>query len=74
MQKEEFLLTKDSEYIELIGLLKAMGIAQTGGHAKQIVDDGVITVNGEQELRKRYKTKPGDVVNINDELEITITA
>lgn len=73
MQKEEFPLNPSSEYIELIGLLKAMGIAQTGGHAKQIVDDGVISVNGAQELRKRYKTKVGDVVNINDELEITIT-
>ena len=27
-------------YIELIGLLKALGIAETGGHAKAIVEEG----------------------------------
>ena len=28
----------NGEYIELLALLKALGIAQTGGHAKMIVD------------------------------------
>ena len=30
------------DYIELMALLKALSIAQTGGHAKMIVDDGEV--------------------------------
>ena len=40
----------DGEYIELMALLKAVGIAQTGGHAKMIVDEGNVIRNGEVEL------------------------
>lgn len=53
------------DYIELIGLLKAVGIAQTGGHAKIIVEDGNVLRNGEQELRKRAKLIPGDIVEVD---------
>ncbi|GAB5419006.1 MAG: S4 domain-containing protein YaaA [Crocinitomicaceae bacterium] len=56
----------EGEYIELIGLLKVLGIAQTGGHAKMIVEDGVVFRNGEVELRKRAKLKPGDKIEIED--------
>jgi ribosome-associated protein len=51
--KQTFQINGD--YIELIGLLKAMGIAETGGHAKAIVEEGLIIRNGEVELRKRAK-------------------
>lgn len=57
-------------FIELIGLLKATGIAQTGGHAKFIVEDGDVIRNGEVELRKRAKLIPGDVLVVNGEVEI----
>jgi ribosome-associated protein len=64
---EEFKI--DGEYIELLQLLKATGIAQTGGHAKMIVDDEVVFRNGELETRKRAKLIPGDVIVIE---EITV--
>ena len=51
-------------YIELIGLLKALGIAETGGHAKAIVDDGFVLRNGEPELRKRAKLVSGDLIEL----------
>jgi len=54
----------EGEYIELIALLKVLGVAQTGGHAKMIVEEGVVFRNGEIELRKRAKLIPGDVINI----------
>lgn len=57
-------------FIELIGLLKATGIAQTGGHAKFIVEDGDVIRNGEVELRKRAKLIPGDILVVNGEVEI----
>jgi ribosome-associated protein len=52
----------EGEYIELIQLLKATGLAQTGGHAKMIVDDGLVKRNGEIELRKRAKLVAGDKI------------
>ena len=61
---EEFKV--EGDYIELIQLLKALGIAQTGGHAKMIVDDGIVIRNGEVELRKRAKLVPGDLIEIED--------
>ena len=57
------------DYIELIQLLKALGIAETGGHAKMIVEEGDVIRNGEVELRKRAKLIPGDKIEIDD-LEI----
>ncbi|MBM3917726.1 MAG: RNA-binding S4 domain-containing protein [Sphingomonadales bacterium] len=53
-------------YIELIGLLKALGIAETGGHAKAIVDDGFVLRNGQPELRKRAKLVSGDLIELAD--------
>ncbi len=56
----------EGDYIELIGLLKATGIAQTGGHAKFIVEEEMVIRNGEVELRKRAKLVPGDVIEVED--------
>lgn len=62
--KEEFKIKGD--YIELIQLLKAVGVAQTGGHAKLIVEDEVVFRNGELETRKRAKLVVGDLIEIED--------
>lgn len=69
METSEFKIT--GEYIELIQLLKAIGIASTGGHAKMIVDEEMVLRNGELETRKRAKLVPGDVIRV-DNLEITL--
>jgi ribosome-associated protein len=53
-----------TEYIDLLQFLKATGIAATGGEAKAIVDEGLVTVNGEQESRRRRKLRPGDVLDL----------
>ena len=58
----EFKLT--SEYIELVKLLKLLRIAETGGHAKFLVEEGEVFLNGEQEFRKRAKLRSGDEVEI----------
>lgn len=58
----EFKLT--SEYIELIKLLKLLHIAETGGHAKIMVEDGEVYLNGKQEFRKRAKLHSGDILTI----------
>jgi ribosome-associated protein len=64
MENREFKIT--GEFIELIQLLKAIGLAQTGGHAKIIVDEELVKRNGEIELRKRAKLVPGDVIEVWD--------
>ena len=51
-----------TEFIELIKLLKLLHIAQSGGHAKIMVEEGEVQLNGEVEYRKRAKLRPGDVV------------
>ncbi|GAB1450549.1 S4 domain-containing protein YaaA [Draconibacterium sp.] len=61
----EFKLT--SEYIELIKLLKLLRIAETGGHAKTIVEDGDVSLNGNQEFRKRAKLRSGDKIEVYGE-------
>ena len=58
----------EGEYIELMALLKTVGIAQTGGHAKMIVDEGNIIRNGEVELRRRAKCRKGDEIHINHDI------
>ena len=65
----EFSLT--SEYIELVKLLKLLRIAETGGHAKIIVEDGEVLLNGNQEFRKRAKLRSGDKIEVFGE-EIVI--
>jgi ribosome-associated protein len=64
MEKDTFKLRPTDEFIELIKLLKIKQIAQSGGHAKMIVEDGLVNVNGEQEFRKRKKLRSGDVVEL----------
>ena len=61
----------NSEYIELVKLLKVMGLAPTGGHAKIIIESGEVFRNGEPELRKKAKLTVGDVIEIEGE-KITI--
>lgn len=70
MQKLEFNL--EGPYIELIQLLKAIGVAQTGGHAKMIVDEEDVLRNGEIETRRRAKIVVGDVIVIGGEVEVTV--
>jgi len=54
----------EGEYIELMALLKALGIAETGGHAKHIVDSGIVYRNGSIETRRRAKLIKGDKILI----------
>ncbi len=71
MQEIDFTLKEGEEYIELTQLLKLKQLAQSGGHAKLIVEEGIVFVNDEQEFRKRKKLRAGDIVQV-DELKIVI--
>ena len=50
------------EHIALDALLKATGLAPSGGAAKRMVADGLVQVDGRDELRKTCKIRAGQVV------------
>ena len=52
------------EYITLDALLKATGLAPSGGAAKLMVADGLVQVDGRDELRKTCKIRSGQVVSL----------
>ena len=59
------------EYIALCDLLKTTGIADSGGQGKAFVAEGIVTVDGEIELRKTAKIRKGQIVVCFDN-QITI--
>ena len=61
------------EYVTLDHLLKLTGLAPSGGAAKMLVAQGLVQVDGQVELRKTAKLRPGAVVMMND-VRITVTA
>ena len=66
MQKITFELRDGDEYIPLIALLKAVGVAESGSMAQEVVTAGLVRRNGETELRKRAKIVVGDVIEFED--------
>lgn len=56
------------EYIELIKLLKATQVAENGGMAKILVENGEVLRNGEVETRKRAKILPGETIEALGEI------
>ena len=71
MQKETVAII--TEFITMDKLLKFSGVADTGGQAFLMVEDGIVKHNGKLVTEKRKKVFPGDVVNIEDQIELTIT-
>ncbi|WP_293832735.1 RNA-binding S4 domain-containing protein [uncultured Phascolarctobacterium sp.] len=72
MQKETIEITTAT--ITMDKLLKFSGVADTGGQAFMMVEDGVVRLNGQLVTEKRKQVHPGDVVNINDQIELTVIA
>ena len=72
MQKETIEITTAT--ITKDKLLKFSGVADTGGQAFMMVEDGVVKLNGVTVTEKRKQVRPGDVVNIDDQIELTIIA
>jgi len=54
----------DADPIRLDQFLKFTGLAETGGHAKLLIQAGEVAVNGAVETRRRRKLFAGDVVTL----------
>lgn len=51
--------------IRLDQFLKLVGAAQTGGHAKLLVQGGEVKVNGEVDTRRGRKLQGGETVEVD---------
>ena len=64
----------ETEYIKLDALLKYAALVGTGGEAKQVINDGMVLVNGEVCTMRGKKIRPGDIVQFDPfRLEVTQT-
>jgi len=54
------------DHIELNRLLKASGLCDTGGRAKLAIEEGLVSVDGTVEYRKRRKIRDGQTVAYGD--------
>lgn len=54
------------EPVELYKILKFEGLASSGAEAKQVIDQGLVSLNGEVETQKRKKVMSGDIITFND--------
>lgn len=59
--------TLKDEYIELCKLLKAANLVMSGGEGKEVVAQGLVSVDGRIETRKRCKIQPGQIVEFAGE-------
>ena len=57
--------------IRLGQLLKLAGLADDGAVAKAMLDEGLVLVDGEPEARRGRQIRPGDVVTVDLDGEIT---
>lgn len=55
------------EYIKLGQALKAAGLVESGVMAKDVIQEGLVLVNGEVDLRRGRKLYNGDVVTFGKE-------
>lgn len=55
------------EYIKLGQALKAAGLIESGVEAKEVITEGLVTVNGETDTRRGRKLYAGDMVLFDGE-------
>lgn len=56
-----------TEFIKLDALLKFAALVGTGGEAKYVISEGMVSVNGETCTMRGKKLRPGDTVTFGDE-------
>ena len=65
-------ITIETEYIKLDSLLKFAAVVGTGGEAKYVISEGMVSVNGEVCTMRGKKIYPGDRVDFDRfSLEVT---
>lgn len=55
------------EYIKLGQALKAAALVESGVEAKEVIQEGLVSVNGEVDVRRGRKLYAGDIVSFDGE-------
>ncbi|WP_195283138.1 RNA-binding S4 domain-containing protein [Harryflintia acetispora] len=63
-----------TEYIKMDSLLKFAGVADTGGMAKEIIEQGEVTLDGETIVQRGKKVRPGMTVQVGLDVLIEVTS
>lgn len=53
-----------TEFIKLESFLKLANVAETGGMAKNMIQEGEVLVNNEECIQRGKKLRPGDRVTV----------
>lgn len=67
MSEPTRIVTINYEPVELYKVLKFENMVASGGEAKMVIADQLVSVNGTIETRKRCKLKSGDTIQFNGE-------
>lgn len=70
MEKMKIDIT--TEYIKLDQLLKFSALAENGAMAKEMILDGIVSVNDEECLMRGKKIRAGDVVAVEFDDETVV--
>ena len=60
-------LRPQDEFIKLGQALKAAGLVESGVEAKDVIQNGLVLVNGEIDTRRGRKLYPGDIASFDVE-------
>ncbi len=60
-------IRENDEFINLTQLLKALNLVSSGAEAKEVIDEGLVKVEGVVETRYRRKLYDGMVVEFGEE-------
>lgn len=55
------------ESLTLSDALKLSGLADTGGHAKGLIQGGLVKINGRVEKRRKRRVRDGDEIEVAGE-------
>ncbi len=65
-ERHEERIKIDTDFIKLGSLLKFSGLAETGSHAKLMIEEKRVRVNGNVCTARGKKIRPGDIVSVKD--------
>lgn len=64
-------ITVRDDFIKLGQAIKAAGLVESGVEAKEVIQDGLVKVNGKVETQRGKKLVGGEIVSFNgEEIEI----
>ena len=69
---EKLNVAIETEFITATNLLKYAGVVETGGHAHEAILAGDVKVNGTVISEKRKKIYPGDIIILDNAIEISV--